>query len=393
MCKKSISLAILIGNNKRHSQALDQLALINIRLGKYSVAQMYAYEAQKLARVSGDLYAEAQVIRIQAVCWKELGHHNQSLSLCIVAKHLLGLCGMSGSEANLGIMTTQAEVHRCKSEYSEAWELLTKILHIIADRDTHLHAVALLNVAAIEVLISVPKQDVQQNIDLCRGMFTSKGHKSMVICCDMILADLYLREQDLPVAKTLLQKSFELSPEHNDLKLFCLERLGNVNSWGPDESISGWTTIFLVQSLKLQAKLQICKALQFFGQMFLMQNDEDTAISLFTVALEGFTYMDVHCSRAECMLRLGDISKGHRDMLKAVELWTTARPLFERSSQAKQVQCVDERLADISSDVLEQHKENITHLVELNVPSGNPSDIEDEEQVGSADECHEEVVV
>jgi hypothetical protein len=92
------------------------------------------------------------------------------------------------------------------------------------------------------------------------------------------------------------------------------------------------------------------------------------------------------------MLRLGDISKSHGDMLKAVELWTTARPLFERSSQGKQVQCVDERLASISGDILEQHKENIAHLVELNVPSGNPCDIQDEVQE-LPDEPHGQVVV
>jgi hypothetical protein len=80
-------------------------------------------------------------------------------------------------------------------------------------------------------------------------------------------------------------------------------------------------------------------------------------------------------------------------MMKAVKLWTTARLLFERSSQAKQVQCVDEKLAGIGSNVLAQHRENISHLVELNVISGNPCDIQDEEQIGLADEPHEQVVV
>jgi tetratricopeptide (TPR) repeat protein len=300
---------------------------------------------------------------------------------------------MSGSEADLGIMAAQAEVHKCKSEYSEAWKIHTEILHITADQDLDWHAIALLNVAEIEVLMGVPKHDVQRNIDLAREIFTSMHRESGRIFCDIILADLYLKEQDLPVAKTLLQKSLKLAPEDNEIKLCCLERLGNVNSWGPDESIPGWMTIFLVHSLKSQAKLQVCKALQFFGQIFLMQHDEDTAISLFTVALEGFTYMDVHHSRAECMLRLGDISTSHGDMLKAVEFWTTARPLFERSCQAKQVQCIEERLACIGSDVLEQHKENIAHLVEHNVPSGNLCDIQDEEQVELANEPHKPVVV
>jgi hypothetical protein len=39
-----------------------------------------------------------------------------------------------------------------------------------------------------------------------------------------------------------------------------------------------------------------------------------------------------------------------------------SKAVFERSSQVKEVQCVDERLACISSDVLEQHKENFTSM-------------------------------
>ncbi|KAJ7804177.1 hypothetical protein B0H14DRAFT_3154111 [Mycena olivaceomarginata] len=386
MCKESISLAISTGNNKRYSQALHRLAWINSQLGKYSIAQMYAYEAQRLARVCGDLYGEAGAVRTQAVCWKVLGDYKQSLSLCITAQSLLALCGMSDSEANIVIMNTQAEVHKEKSEYSEAWNIHIKILQISVDRDSYHHGAALLNIAELEVSIGVPKHDVQKNIDLARSIFMTSDHKSWIIYCDIILADLYLREQDLLVARRFFEQSLKLVPEDSEMKLFCFERLGNASFWGLDASVSRWTTIFLISSLKSRAKLQVFKALQFLGQMFLVQNDEVTAISLFTVALEGFTHMDVHYSRAECMLRLGDISNSHGDQLKAVELWMTARPLFERSSQVKQVQSVDERLAGIVSDVLEQHKENIAGLVELNVPSGNPCDIVNEEQVELSDE-------
>ncbi|KAJ7314767.1 hypothetical protein DFH08DRAFT_821093 [Mycena albidolilacea] len=381
MCKKIISLAIPTGNSKRHSQALNQLAWMNLQLGKYSVAQMYAYEAQKLARVCGNLYTEAQAVRIQALCQTALSYYKQSLSLCIMSQDLLGLCDMSDGEANLSILTTQAGVHKCKSEYSEAWEIHSKIIRISADRDPFWHAIALLNLTELDVSMGVPKHDVQRNIELARSIFTTTGRKSWIIACDYILADLYLREQDLTGAKTLFEKSLKLSLGNIEIKSLCFEKLGNASSWGPDESIPGWTTIFLVDSLKLQAKLHVYKALQFFGQIFLMQNDEDTAISLLTVALEGFTYMDVHRSRAECMVRLGDISNNHGDQLKAIEFWSIAKPLFERSSQVKEVQHVDERLACIGSDVLEQHRESIARLVKLNVPSGNPSPIKDELQV------------
>jgi hypothetical protein len=156
--------------------------------------------------------------------------------------------------------------------------------------------------------------------------------------------------------------------------------------------MSGWTTVFLVHSVKQKEKLGIHKALQFLGDTFLAQNEEHTAISLFTVALDGFTQMDVHCSRAECMLRLGDISKGEGNLLKAVELWETARPLFEQSLQAKRVENIDQRLAGVSEDVLEQHRKNLACLAELNAPSGtvdeinNLSDIEDTEGLHLEDE-------
>jgi hypothetical protein len=163
--------------------------------------------------------------------------------------------------------------------------------------------------------------------------------------------------------------------------------LVNATSWGADESTPHWTIIFLIHSLKLKAKLQVYKALQFVGQMFLTYKDENTAVSLFTVALVGFTYMDVHRSRAECMLKLGDTSNSHGDTLKAVELWSTAGPLFERSSQAQQVQCIEVRLASVGNDVLEHHR-NIARLMELNVPSGK-----DEEQVEVVDEPYIQIGV
>ncbi|KAJ7821389.1 hypothetical protein B0H14DRAFT_2599268 [Mycena olivaceomarginata] len=106
ICKQTILLAIRAGNGMRHSQALLILARIDIGLGNFSIARMYAYKSQKLARVSGYLYGEAVALRTEALCWKELGDHKRSLSLCAMAQGLLALCGMSDSDANLGILTT-----------------------------------------------------------------------------------------------------------------------------------------------------------------------------------------------------------------------------------------------------------------------------------------------
>jgi hypothetical protein len=69
---------------------------------------------------------------------------------------------------------------------------------------------------------------------------------------------------------------------------------------------------------------------------------------------------------------------GHGDPLKAVEFWERTRPLFERSSQAQKVQHINQRLAGISKDVLEQHRNNLARLAELNAPSGTVGELEDD---------------
>jgi hypothetical protein len=69
------------------------------------------------------------------------------------------------------------------------------------------------------------------------------------------------------------------------------------------------------------------------------------------------------------MLQLGVISQRHGNLLKAAEFWETARPLFERSSQAKQVEHTDQMLASIDSDAMERHRNNLAYLAELKAPS------------------------
>jgi hypothetical protein len=226
--------------------------------------------------------------------------------------------------------------------------------------------------------MDAPKQEVQKNIDTAKSLLI-KDHR-MIMFCELLQGDLKLREGYISEAKILFCKYLKASSDqHSDIATSCLEVLADVTRWNGFHGVSPWPTVFLAHSLRSKEKLSIYKALQFLGDLFLAQDDEDTAVSLFTVAFEGFMYMDVHRSRAECMLHLGDISKGHGNLLKALELWETARLLFERSSQAKQVKNIDDRLAGIGEDVQEQHRANLAHLAELNTPSRVVEEMDDED--------------
>jgi hypothetical protein len=130
----------------------------------------------------------------------------------------------------------------------------------------------------------------------------------------------------------------------------CLEKLADISWWTVLDFERTWSIVYLVYSVKLNHRLSLCMALCFLGDVCLFDRDEDTAHSLLTVALEGFTNMDVHRSRGRCMLRLGDLAQKWGDLPKAIELWKDAQPLFERSSQVKDVAEIQARLRDFEKD-------------------------------------------
>ncbi|KAF8198226.1 hypothetical protein K438DRAFT_1824074 [Mycena galopus ATCC 62051] len=369
-CHQAVLLATTSGNTKRHSKTLHRLANVHWQLGNYLPARQHACEAQRLARISADLYNEARALYVEAMCWTRLGNYKQSKCLCNRARYLLFLCGMSGGTTDHSIMNQQAVIHSVKSEYHEAYNIQTQILQECPLHwDSHDHGFALLNLAEISLSMNAPQNAVQQYIQRAKKIFLRSERIALITMCDSTLAALYLREGEISMAKTLFKTCFRAC-NHSEIKSYCLEQLGNTGCWGASDQMSSWTTVYLAHSVKFKEKLGINQALQFLGDIFLAQADEDTAVRVFSAALEGFTYMDVHRSRAECMLRLGDISKGHGDFLKAVELWDVARPLFERSSQTKQIEAIDERLASVGKEVLEKHRMNLACLVGINAPTG-----------------------
>ncbi|KAJ7794283.1 hypothetical protein B0H14DRAFT_3159142 [Mycena olivaceomarginata] len=376
----AVSLAHSTGNTKRHSIALYNLASMNERIGDYSTAQLQAFEAQRLARISANLFAEARALHIQARCLKWFGDYSRSVSTLKRSMHLLGLCGLSGGRTYLSIMNEQAEIHKLKSEYLEAYNIhVQNLKEMPADQGERNRGYVLLNIADLGVHMGYPTDSVLRNLDAARNIFETPEVIVGLAMCDATLGHFHLHKGEFHEAKMIFEQCIKLwTGKSTQIIFYCLEQLGNVSCWPEKHSMSSWTVLFLALSLKSTNRLGMYQALQFLGDIFLSHNDEDTAVSLFTVALEGFTAMDVHRSRAECMLRLGDIHKRCNDLLKAVGHWETARPLFKRSSQAKQIVQIDEMLASVGKDVHQQHRENLVKLAELKISSGISDETEDD---------------
>jgi tetratricopeptide (TPR) repeat protein len=348
----ALSLAISIGHIECQCKALSNISFIRWETGQYSAAQADAEKLQRLGAMSANLYQEAAGLYMEACCRYSRGSYAHCVFLLDRATALLPLCGMSGGELNQMVMNIQMEVHRVKSEYVEARTIQTQLLDSVGNEGPFNRAVGLLNIAQIDVELVTDACDVQTTLATVSPLLENIAWPAGIHWHSAIQAALHMREGDLPAAIALLEKSYSLSKGDADLCTYCLERLGDSRKWTETNSaLSPWTVIFLVHSLKLKRGLEIHKALQFLGDIFFRREDFDTAISLLTLSLDGFTHMDVHRSRAECMLRLGDISLIRGNAPRAAELWAKARPLFKRSSQMKQVIRVDGRLSSISHEL------------------------------------------
>ncbi|KAJ7146595.1 hypothetical protein C8R44DRAFT_845687 [Mycena epipterygia] len=350
--KKALVLSQSCGNKKQQATVLSGLALILGSTGEYLEAQKCAREAQQLARLSADLHNESYALWIESKCAQNLGYYKNSISSLHRAKKLLELCGMSQGSINNKIRNSEAETHLLKSEYAEARNIHTEI--ILDTQDAYNYGSGLLDLAEIDIMIGACAQDVQQNLDKVREIFTATGARHQLNYCEMYSGALNLRERETHTAKLILQQCFNSLFPDTQARLWCLERLADTAQWpaGEFELASRWTVVYLAYAKGKHNKRALHKALQFLGDVFLTQGDLDTAGSLFTVALETFTYMDIHHSRAECMVRLGDISEQTGNLMEAINFWKEAWPLFERALQTKEITQIDIKLTAVNQEML-----------------------------------------
>ncbi|KAJ6603372.1 hypothetical protein DFH09DRAFT_1124279 [Mycena vulgaris] len=346
---KAVLLADPFEDTLLHLSALNTIAGIRCTLGEYSAAQVHAVEAQRLAQLSGSLYMEAQALWTEAICCRDLGNYKASIPLCHRARKLLELCGMGGGYLDQSIITSEAELHLLKSEYAQARHIHADVVQQTRNEDAFKYALSLLNLAEIDVMIGTT-ENVRESLDNAKEILNARGNVTVMNFCEMLEGDLHFRQRDIWTAKTVFEKCLHLAwKTDNQTTLYGLERLADVTRWTVDGSNAViWPVIYLVYTHKVRNKRGLYKALQFLGDSFLVQKDKHTAQSLLLVALEGLTQMDIHHSRGQCMLHLGDIAQGEGNLAKAIKLWKAARPLFELSLQAKEISQIDTRLAAVN---------------------------------------------
>ncbi|KAJ7875472.1 hypothetical protein B0H14DRAFT_2568635 [Mycena olivaceomarginata] len=365
-CTKALELSKLCEGTNEQCEVLVGLAMLKHTTGDYCTAQVYAIESQRLSKWSENLYLEAQSIRVAAMCSTALGNFWQSMSQLHRGREILSICGMSGGILDDEMIMQQGGNHRLKSEHAQARSIYNQIMENNSpERNAIPYAMALLNIAISDLETAGDTEHVYQLLNHARDIFLSYKALWGIVYCDATWACMKHREHKFDLAKVKLQECLHSAWGTDDVtESFCLGILANIRAWPTSEWQSRWPTIYCGHAYKLKRKLELHNTLLFLGDVFMADKDGNTATNLYIVALEGFTNMDVHCSRAQCMICLGDLAKEQGHILDAVNFWKLAWPLFEQSSQAKDMAQIDARL----SSVEKSHQKVLLELGTLHPP-------------------------
>ncbi|KAJ7860825.1 hypothetical protein B0H14DRAFT_3134754 [Mycena olivaceomarginata] len=343
---KALDLSRLCRDTKEQCNVLLSIAQLKFRTGDYCTAQAHIAEALQLLKLVPNFFLEARALGIGALCCTYLGNFLQAIESVHRGRMILGICGLAGVDLDHGLAIHQGEIHFLKSEYAQARSIHSQIVATVSPtRDAYTNAMLLLNLAHSDTMCG-DTRDMYHKLNQAKEIFNKFAGPREIIYCNMTEADIELREKKFDLAKIRFQECLHSTwGTDNEVESFCLERLANITAWPSSEWQLRWPVTYLGYAYKTKDKLALQKALLCLGDVFIINKDQTTAENLYLLALEGFTQMDVHRSRAQCMIRLGDLANKQGHTSKAISLWQTARPLFERSLQVTDIAQTDVRLS------------------------------------------------
>ncbi|KAJ7791110.1 hypothetical protein B0H14DRAFT_3567790 [Mycena olivaceomarginata] len=346
-----LALSVALQNNSHAAKfrPLGGLSAMALNRGNYSKGLQLAKEIYRIGRTLGNVWGELDGVRLQALCYLSMGNFKQSLELLDEGKELIFRVGVQGGQMETLLMNIEANLYLLKSEYSDARRIQEAILHKTSVLLSPVeHAYALVNIASIDIAIGAPTDVVSHNLNVAMTTFRNGQHSCGISACDYYHADLQHREGNATGAAVVYIRIFAAARDSDDqLACLCLRKLADpTKPVHADTESARWAVVFLAFALRPQVRsaLTVHQALQRLGDTLVGQGAEVTALSILAVALDGFTQMDVHQSRAECMCTMGNVYMQQGDIFRAQELWEAAQPLFEHAEQEKEVTKIDERL-------------------------------------------------
>ncbi|KAJ7204161.1 hypothetical protein GGX14DRAFT_698881 [Mycena pura] len=307
---------------------LSAISITFVKMGKFVDGRAHAQKAQQIAAILNDLQGLGEAFGQEAWCCMAMGSFTDAAQLVRQARELMFALGLEGSTWGIRCQIFEAEIHLLKTEYPAARAIYSQLMR----RTAHGYdkATALLNLAIIDIAMGAPATAVRASLDTIQLQFATTAPVE-VMMCEAVNAVLALREGGVAAARASLERLFpKLRAFDMELGTFCLERLADPDHGMHDgQTTLMWAALYLGFALSSRSRLSTMKALKCLGQIAAADGDTATAMSLFRVALDGFTFMDIHQERADCMMRMSEIHLATGEALRAKELFEAAEPLFD----------------------------------------------------------------
>ncbi|KAJ7282816.1 hypothetical protein C8J57DRAFT_1499782 [Mycena rebaudengoi] len=355
-CEQAVQLSEKSGDRSLRSRALARMAETLTMQGQHKLAFENANESQIHAKAAGDLFREAHALLQQLICCLWLGKYPLGISIITEVFSLANALGLERDS----LLYRQAryflaEIHSRKTEYGEAQQIYTSIearSRENGDPDIA-RAYSLISLASCEIATTNPPSSFRDKVISIQNILTP-GEASGYYAGNIVLGDFYSRRKEYGTARELYLQCLDTGMRNVDVELVVttFEKLADVSySEGLVMQALRYSILQLAVAKRTENAPSTHQALRRLGDFYAATKDDDTAGSLFKVALDGFTQMDVQKARGDCLLRMGDLWDRRGKVGMAKESYQLARASFERSSQpASVITDCDQKIAKADSN-------------------------------------------
>ncbi|KAJ6548124.1 hypothetical protein DFH09DRAFT_1169832 [Mycena vulgaris] len=307
------------------------------------------HEARKSAGFIPDRL-DIDLMQYEAAAYNLLGNLSYALEVCSKAINWLVASGLEDSDNLLAFLDIQADIHWRKTEYAQAHKLQTLIASKTSlNRSPGFHANALVVLAYLDTISGGDEVAILRNLGGAKMVYQALGAKRIMLC-DLVTAELYLREGNTINARVTFEKCLSRSQGiYPDIAGVCIAAFGDRrNKMHNKNDTLHWAMVHFARVHKAKDRVDIFHALRCLADIYNELYDEDTALTLYYTVLEGAIEMNIHRLRAESMIAIGDIMLRRGESKQAKEMWEAARPLFIKSSRMKDAAATDARLVRLS---------------------------------------------
>ncbi|KAF7344831.1 CTLH domain-containing protein [Mycena venus] len=302
-----------------------------------------AHEGMKIGGLVSNPWAW-EFYWMEAWALSTMGNPTKALELCTEADEWLSSVGLEISDRYLALVDVRADAHLQKGEYLEARQLYEQMVKKTSPtRSAFFHAFCLIGIAKLDMVIGRPVTEVAANVNAAEAVYTALGMPTMVTL-SYAKAELQLYRGEIETARWAFSNCLaKTRGVHPPMAAMCLAALSDPRK-GLHTALDAfpWAVIYLAFAQKTQDPIATVHALRRIADTLL--DDEGSALTLFGVALEAGTAMDIHDLQAECMAGIGDIMDRRGGLIQARDIWERARLLFVRSSRKKEATGVQKRL-------------------------------------------------